>query len=409
MMDENTCVSRTPHTVAPGRILIVDDDPVAAGMLGVSLAAAGHQIVEANSGEDALVRLSAVELESLPDVVILDIEMGMGIDGYETCRRLKAADDTRDLPVLFLSGHDGLEDRLHAYDAGGDDFMAKPFDPDEVLRKTAAAIRHRRRLLETRGESRTSFSAAMTAMTTLGESGVTLNFSRGALGCRTQTGLAQLMIESMAAFGIESHVQIRLPHEILTLTPQGAASPLEESVFEKMRTMGRIFSFRNRMIINHGAISILVTNMPVADDDLCGRIRDHGAMIAEAAALAANNIHLRTQVVRRAGELRGLAEASRMAVEELRGAYRGLQVATRLELEAMTQSIEGMYVRLALTEKDECSISNTVRGAVDQVLTLFERSSELDRNFAGIVEGLTQASDIDVAQEDETSAAVELW
>lgn len=398
-----------PARLVAGRILIVDDDPIVAGMLGISLAAAGHGIVEANSGEDALARLDDWSVEPLPDVVILDIEMGMGIDGYETCRRLKEADGTRDVPVIFLSGHDELEDRLRAYDAGGDDFMAKPFDPDEVLRKVAAAIRHRHRLLATAVESRSSFNAAMTAMTTLGESGVTLNFSRGALGCRTQAGLAQLIIESMAAFGIESHVQIRLPQEILTLTPQGAASPLEESVFEKMRTMGRIFSFKNRMIINHGTISILVTNMPVADDDLCGRIRDHGAMIAEAAALAVDNIHLRTQTIRRAGELRSLADASRTAVETLRGAYRDLQISTRLELETMTHSIEGMYVHLALTDKQEFAISDTVRDAVERVLALFERSSELDKSFAGIVEGLTQASDIDVSQDDETSSAVELW
>lgn len=393
--------------LATGRILIVDDDPVAAGMLGISLATAGHEIVEVNSGEEALARL-AEGGDPLPDIVFLDIEMGMGIDGYETCRRLKAG-DARDLPVIFLSGHDELDDRLRAYDAGGDDFMAKPFVPDEVMRKAETAIRHRRRLMATAGESHSSFNAAMTALTSLGESGITLKFSRGALGCRTQTGLAMLTIESMGAFGIECHVQIRVPGGTLTVTPLGRASPLEESVFEKMRSMGRIFSFKNRMIVNHDNISLLVTNMPVADDDLCGRIRDHAAMIAEAADLAVDNIRLRTETIRRADELRRLADASRAAVEELRGTYRDLQVATRHELESMTHSIEGMYVSLALTDKQEFTISDTVRGAVGRVLTLFERSSELDRSFAGIVEGLTKASECNVSQEDEAPAMTDLW
>lgn len=408
---EETLFNGSPGSARPaaGRILIVDDDPIAAGMLGISLATAGHEIVEANSGEDALSRLAGMDGGLLPDVVFLDIEMGMGIDGYETCRRLKAADATSDLPVIFLSGHDELEDRLRAYDAGGDDFMAKPFVPDEVMRKAEAAIRHRRRWMATAGGSRSSFETAMTALTSLGESGVTLKFSRGALGCRTQQGLARLTIESMGAFGIECHVQIRVPGETLTLTPRGPASPLEESVFGKMRSMGRIFSFKNRMIINHDNISLLVTNMPVEDDGLCGRIRDHAAMIAEAADLAVDNIHLRTETARRADELHRLADASRAAVEDLRGTYRDLQLATRHELETMTHSIEGMYVSLALTEGQEVKISDTVRGAVDRVLTLFERSSELDKSFAGIVEGLTQASKFDVSPEDEAPSMADLW
>lgn len=392
-----------------GRILIVDDDPVAAGMLGVSLGAAGHEISEANSGEAALAQLAGLAQEALPDIVFLDIEMGMGIDGYETCRRLRAGDTTRDLPVIFLSGHDGLEDRLHAYDAGGSDFMAKPFVPDEVLRKAEVAIRHYRRQQATAAAHRSSFGAAMTALTTLGESGVTLKFSRDALGCHTLGALATLVIRSIRSFGIDCHVQLRTPSQTLTLTPQGPASPLEESVIEKTRAMERIFSFRNRMIVNYDSVSLLVMNMPVADDDLCGRIRDHATMIAEAAELAADNINLRNEAVSRSFILRQLADASRQAVEELRSNYRDLQVATRHELETMTHSIEGMYVHLALTNKQEFTISDTVRGAVNHVLALFERSSELDQNFAGIVAGLTQASEYTVAQEDEMAPSIELW
>lgn len=392
-----------------GRILIVDDDPIAAGMLGVSLATAGHTITEVYAGEEALAQLAELDRARLPEMVFLDIEMGMGIDGYETCRRLKADAATGDLPVIFLSGHDGLEDRLRAYDAGGDDFLAKPFVPDEVLRKADAALRHRRRLLATAGDGQQSFATAMTALTTLGESGVALKFSRGALGCRSQKSLAELAIESMGALGVTCHVQIRLPEETLTLTPNGPASPLEESVFEKMSSMDRIFSFKNRMIVNYPRLSILATDMPVAEEDLCGRIRDHAAMIAEAAELAVDNIHLRTETARRADDLRSLSEASRTAIEALRTTYRDLQYATRLELESMTDSIEKMYVRLGLSDAQELAVSDTVRGAVERVLALFERSSALDANFAHIVEGLARAGEFSVPLAEAVVQPVELW
>ena len=396
--------------LAPGgRILIVDDDPVAAGMLGASLAAAGHEIVEANSGEEALAALAGLSSEQLPDMVFLDIEMGMGMDGYETCRRLRASAATRDLPVIFLSGHDELDDRLRAYDAGGSDFMAKPFVADEVLRKARLAIAHKRRQEATVEEIRSSSDTATSALTSLGDSEVTLKFSRGALGCRTLRAMAALTIDSMASFGLNCHVQLRTPTATLTLTPQGPASPLEESVIERSKTMGRIFSFGKRLIVNYDSVSLLVTNMPVDDDPLCGRIRDQAATIAEAAELAVGNIDLRTEAVTRADELRKLSGVSRKAVEELRGSYREQQVATRLELETMAHTIEGLYVHLGLSNNQEFTISDTVRGAVDRVLTLFESSSALDQNFASIVEGLTQAGEYTVTQENEAPLTVELW
>lgn len=401
--------SGTNESSAGGRILIVDDDPLVSGMLGVSLGVAGHEIMEAGSGEQALAQLLDSPGDALPDVVFLDIEMGLGIDGYETCRRLRAVEATRDLPVIFLSSHDALDDRLRAYDAGGSDFMAKPFVPEEVLRKADLAIRHARRQKKGSVENRYSFDTAMTALSSLGESGVTLKFNRGALGCRTLHALATLIIESMGSFGLACHVQLRTPTENLTLTPQGPASPLEESVIDQSRLMDRIFSFHNRLIINYDSVSLLVTNMPLDDEDLCGRIRDHAAMIAEGADLAAGNINLRNEAVQRADELHRLADVTRQAVEELQGNYRHLQLTTRFELENMTSTIEGLFSHLGLTNNQEFVISDTMRSAVERVLTLFTRSNELDQSFAGIVEELTRAGTYTVAQDDEPPPTIELW
>ena len=395
-----------------GRILIVDDDPVVAGMLGMALADAGHEVFAAHSGEAALAQLAtlaAKNSESLPDIVFLDIEMGNTIDGYETCRRLRANNATNHLPVIFLSSHDEPNDRLCAYDAGGSDFMAKPFVSDEVLRKAALAISHKRRMAAMAVENRLACDEISSALTGLDDSGVTLKFNRGALGCRTLRALAALTIEAMDAFGIQCHVQLRTPSETLTRTAQGPASPLEESVIEISKTMDRMFSFGNRLIVNYDSISLLVTNMPIANEALCGRIRDQAATIADAADLAIGNINLRTDAVMRAAELSKLAEVSRKAVEELRGNYHERQAATRLEFEGLVNSIEGMYVHLGLTNHQELSISDTVRNSVERVLELFEGGNELDRNFAGIVDGLTKAGEYTVTQEDEAQLKAELW
>jgi DNA-binding response OmpR family regulator len=398
----------TTGNTASGRILIVDDDPVVAGMLGISLAVAGHRIIEVNSGEDALAQLADQSAESLPDVIFLDIEMGMGIDGYETCRRLRAIEATREVPIIFLSGHDEFDDRMRAYDAGGSDFMAKPFVPEEVLRKAGVAIRHNRRQ-RAAIESSVASDTEITALSALEETVITLKFSRGALACRTLQSLAALAIESMSAYKIECHIQLRSPSQVLTLTPRGAASPLEESIVDKSTDMGRIFSFWNRLVINYDNVSMLITNMPIADEGLCGRIRDQAATIAETAEAAVENINLRTEAISRADELRMLADSSRQAVEVLRGNYRDMQTATRLELEAMTDAIEEMYVYLGLTDKQESTISKNVRDAADRVLKLLDQGREIDLNLSGIVDALTKAGEYTVSEESDSVSTVELW
>ncbi|MCB1957249.1 MAG: response regulator [Rhodocyclaceae bacterium] len=389
-----------------GRVLVIDDDPIVAGMLAVTLGGAGHVVVERNSGEEALEYLSTGE--SLPDVIVIDIEMP-GIDGYETCRRLKAIEATQGIPVLFLSGHDSLDDRLKAYDAGGDDFMSKPFDVQEVLRKAGVAVRHHRARHKANTDNREAFGAAMTALTSLGETGAALKFSSQALSCRTHLALAKLIIEAMGSYGLDCHVQLRRAGLSITQTVRGAASPLEESVIDKVREMGRIFSFKNRMVVNYDTVSLLIVDMPVDDADYCGRIRDHAAMIAEAAVHAVANIDARSDAMDRARELQEMNRITREAVEDLRRSYRDLQVSARIELESMVTGIEGMYHSLGLSDGQELAVSDTVRGATDRVVSLLAAGIQLDERFDGIVARLSQSAAVTIEEVTEAAPDVELW
>ncbi len=190
----------------------------------------------------------------------------------------------------------------------------------------------------------------------------------------------------------------RLTDSVALVTGAGAADGIGFATARLLAALGA-----------HVAVAATTTRIHDRAADLSASGVRATGHIAEAAELAVDNINLRAEAVRRADELRSLADVSRMAVEELRVSYRDLQVATRLELETMTHTIEGLYVHLGLTNSQEFTISDTVRGAVDRVLTLFEDSSKLDSNFAGIVEGLTRAGEYTGAQEDEAMPTVELW
>jgi len=110
-------------------ILIVDDTPENLAVLRQILQQHNYRVQSVLSGELAL---QAVR-RALPDLILLDIIMPEGMDGYEVCQRLKATELTRDIPVLFISALDGTADKMRAFEAGGVDYIIKPFQVGEVL------------------------------------------------------------------------------------------------------------------------------------------------------------------------------------------------------------------------------------------------------------------------------------
>jgi PAS domain S-box-containing protein len=109
------------------RIMIVDDSPENLRLLGDMLGYHGHQVVTVSSGELALKEVRRAQ----PRLILLDILMP-GLDGYEVCARLKAEPSLKDIPVIFLSALDGLEDKVRAFQVGGVDYISRPFHFEEV-------------------------------------------------------------------------------------------------------------------------------------------------------------------------------------------------------------------------------------------------------------------------------------
>src|SRR5688500_11172046 len=118
-------------------ILVVDDDRAVRTSLQRSLAYNGYEVSAAADGAEALARLAAVR----PDAVIMDVMMPR-LDGLETTRLLRSAGN--DVPILVLTARDAVGDRVDGLDAGGDDYMAKPFALDELLARLRALVRDRK-------------------------------------------------------------------------------------------------------------------------------------------------------------------------------------------------------------------------------------------------------------------------
>lgn len=126
-------------------LLLVDDNPANLIWLVEQFLAQGFQLMVAESGESALERLRY----RTPNLILLDVRM-TGIDGFETCRRIKARPETADVPVIFLSVISDADEKVQGLQAGGVDFITKPLDFAEVLQRvrTHLTLFHLRRELE---------------------------------------------------------------------------------------------------------------------------------------------------------------------------------------------------------------------------------------------------------------------
>jgi sigma-B regulation protein RsbU (phosphoserine phosphatase) len=120
-------------------ILIVDDTPVNLSLLSQMLSNQGYRVRAANNGPRALESARALP----PDLILLDIRMP-GMDGYQVCQRMKELPQGRDIPILFISALDDVQEKMKAFAVGGLDYITKPFQLEEVVARVETHLSLRR-------------------------------------------------------------------------------------------------------------------------------------------------------------------------------------------------------------------------------------------------------------------------
>lgn len=119
------------------KILLVDDERDIIEFLQYNIEAAGYEVLSASNGSEALEKV-----ESLPDLIILDIMMPV-IDGYEVCRRIRENKLTWKIPIIFLTAKSTEKDEVKGLELGADDFIAKPISPKKLVARIKANLRRK--------------------------------------------------------------------------------------------------------------------------------------------------------------------------------------------------------------------------------------------------------------------------
>lgn len=253
------------------RILSVDDNPQNLKLIQLSLEE--NFEVRSSDGSESIEQL----LEAFkPDVVLLDIMMG-SVSGYDVCRQIRACNICPDVMVIFISALSTEDDKMTAFDAGGDDYICKPINLqllEQKLNSIEKRIEQQKNLAQ---QCESASQAAYSSMQQSSELGQLVNFFTETSGIDNLDALYQMITQFVRVFDSHSIVEFRIEGEAVQYPKEGIGT-LEAEILELGRSAKRIITFSNNLLLNSKYCSLLIKRMP-QDEELVGRLRDHYAIL----------------------------------------------------------------------------------------------------------------------------------
>jgi len=368
------------------KVLIVDDEDLSPVYLERFL---GDQFIfdYASNGEAALVAVAAGD----PAVILMDVEMPGSMNGYQACRAIKDNKATQHIPVFFISAHSMAEDRLKAYESGGDDYVSKPFNTEELKHKISLALANQEKRHALAEKARRAASMAMMSIREAANAGVVLGFLSDIIGQTDHAEIAATTLLTLQKFQIEGAVQLRDGRGHLSRNSAGTCTAVEDDVLTKMASGNRIVDLGNRSAFNYERATIIIYDMPLHDPELYGRLKDTVVKMAEALDVQLRALEVVTAAIERGDTLLRLlkrdAEVSRDITARIRAQRDERARATKLLIESIERAVDTPE----LPDTQKLFLQNLARDTEAQARSAHDHSVELEKIAQSLVTGLDES------------------
>lgn len=239
------------------KILSVDDEPINQAIVE-ELLGTQFDIALLSSGEECLSEVENIQ----PELILLDVSMP-GIDGYDTCKELKTRNNTQNIPILFVSARSTLEDKIKGYEAGGHDYITKPFNHAELESKIKQTIKANKQ--EAPGsECQSLANNQIQKMDTpfIDNEKILIQFLGASFNCHSAHDLGQLLLNLCHRLQLDCIIQLRSEVDTLNFSSSHPCSPLELSLIEQSQNKERCLDFNSHTLLNTHHVSLLIKNMP---------------------------------------------------------------------------------------------------------------------------------------------------
>ncbi len=365
-------------------ILCVDDEPVNLTIME-ELLQDNYELNTVNSGESCL---QQVDLQK-PDLILLDVNMP-DMDGLETCARLKSAAETAEIPIIFVSALASQAELMAGYEAGGDDYITKPFSEEILQKKIQIVLASQRRKQELEKISDRAVEALMNNMSATDELGMVVEFLHR---CRTVSSLDELarnVFDCLREFELDSSLLILDQAENRVWFSDDIERPMESQILASLRVQDRVVRFGTRLAVSSDHATVLLRNLPCGEDKI-ERVQQYLAILIEALESRINTMQSAMLFEQRSQLLARVLQTTRDNLASTNDHHQ--QQATRAgeKILALGDDIKKSITNLNLTKQQETGLMAVVKAAVAQIESVYADKTKIDEQFQAVIDDLSRA------------------
>lgn len=366
-------------------VLAIDDDRIVQKIVRRALEPQGFRVRTADDGEHGLATARAEP----PDIILLDVEMP-GMNGYQVCEQLVEDPTFKYIPIVFLSSHSSLQERLLGYEMGASDYIVKPFESDDLLARIRVLLKYAGEQRELQEQIEQAQRTAMEALSTTNELGQAMSFMESSLSYNTIEDAAMGLLQVTRNLALDCRLMVTLEDQTCWFPSEDQISPLEKELMSMSDRNQRFLDFGDSTLVNYPAASLLVTNMPLDNPERYGRIKDLLPLLLS--GLSAKIYSLATQQA-----LKEHADALNHSVGQIRGALYQLGRQMIDSRKSSTQTLQGMVhnlqddlLRMGLKEDEEEYLIERIDNSAEEALDAMDSGAELAASFSFVHNNLKQ-------------------
>ncbi|PCI63742.1 MAG: response regulator [Gammaproteobacteria bacterium] len=353
-------------------LLVIDDDHLLHNIISKIPSLDEFNIRYADNGEKGIEMADQL----LPDIILLDVEMPI-LNGYETCIRLRENEKTKQVPILFLSAHSSLKDRMKGYEAGGDDYLAKPFENDLLLARINILLKYQQQSRILRELYQNAQLTATTALTGLGELGTAMQFLEKSISYANIDELVSGLFQTMSLFQLDCYLMLISNNQVSWYSQIGAVSPIEKDLIEMSDKQIRFLDFGEKTLVNYPVISLLVKNMPLDDMDKYGRVKDILPVLVAAANVKIGTFDIQQSLISQNGEMLETFKNIRRYLFHMGTAIVNGRDESKTLTNELIQSLHADLLRMGLEQDQEDYLIDQIDSVSQNILEKMNSGAEI--------------------------------
>ncbi|MBF0264238.1 MAG: response regulator [Gammaproteobacteria bacterium] len=363
------------------KILIVDDEPLNLDIL-VNTLKDQYDIVALKSPKEAL---NLTKKEAF-DLILLDIMMPE-YNGYDICKQLKQREINSDIPVIFISALSTVDDRLMAYEAGGEDYITKPIDPNELKSKVEIALKHQTNIKQLHDTIENVTSRVKSIRLIADETQLMTNFFKKLLQVETFEELSRLTLSIFEQFKLNVTFSIFLPErKPVYLSTKGRVSPIELATIEKAKNKNETIHYKSISVFNTDFITLVCNSMPINDKKYYEQLLEKITTLIDAINISFKSLlrskQSRQSLVEKNKQLTDTFSKTESIINMIETMLKKNDETISRITNELIDSVHQDFMFLGLSEPQETEIIKLIEDNERKIQEVLSKNSELDSKIA---------------------------